>query len=226
VKTWGYGLASRITLGFLAVFMFGIAALLFSLPLMVGNGDRSSDWIVDLTGVIIAGFGIFMTFGLIAVVRTRISLSGTSLDATVPSGHNWLLVPRFRTIRLPVGEIRSVERRQEIFRTFGLSSLRESLSVVTNGDERIGLFSNVSGSPSTLPFDEIAGAIASAAGIAVTDDGTVLTKASGLYGEASSSWSERRLDETAAIKARGAAVRTLQILAALVMLGFVLRTCT
>jgi hypothetical protein len=143
----------------------------------------------------------------------------------VPDGHNALLVPRFRTLRLPLGEIRSVERREEISKSLGLSTLRESLSIVTATGERIGLFSNTNGAISALPLDAIAGAIASAAGIAVTDDGTVMAKAQGLYGAASSSWSERPLDAGSAIKARQVAVRTLQILVGLMTLGFVLRAC-
>ncbi len=228
-RSWGYGLAARLTVGSLAALMFGTAALMFGLPVMFGNGDHSGDWMLDVTGIVIAGFGLFLTFGLVAYVRTRISLvagpDGTSLDATVIDGHNLLFAPRFRTIRLPVGRIRSVERRQEIFRTLGLSNMLDSLSIVTDGGERIGLFSNANGSIVRLPLETIAGAIASAARIGVTDDGTVLTAPRGLYGEASSSWTERPLDGAAAIKARRAVTRTLQILVALMMLGVALRAC-
>ena len=229
-RTWGYGVGARIVLGFLAAFMFGVAALLFSVPALAGETDHSGDGFVYGTGVIMAGFGLFLTFGLIAIARTRIALedgiAGTLLDATVPNGHSWLLVPRLRTIRLPVAEIRSVERRQEVTRSFGLSSLRDALSVVTATGERIGLFSTASTALIRLPLDEIAGAIAAAAGVAVADDGTVLTKASGLYGEASSSWTERPLDAPAAGKARRAAYLTLQIIVALMSITFIVRACS
>jgi hypothetical protein len=229
-RTWTYGPASRIAVAFFVVLIFGVAALFFALPVILGGVDRSGLWFVEGTGVVIAGFGVFMAFGLIVFVRTRLSLvtglGGMSLEATVPDGHNRLLVPRFRTIRLPVREIGSVERRVEVFRTFGLTSMRESLSIVTAGGERIGLFSNANGSLNRLPLGEIAATIAAAAGVAVTDDGTVLTKARGLYGEASSTWNERPLDAASATKARRAAMRTLQILVALMTLGFILRACT
>jgi hypothetical protein len=224
-RTWRFDPGMRIMLGFAAVFMFAVAALLFSLPLLVGGSDPSSNAIVDITGVIMAGFGLFMTFGLIGVVRTQISIKGTSLDATVPQRHSWLLVPQFRVIALPLGQIRSVERRQEAFRSFGLINLRDSLSVVTSRGERIGLFSNTMGPAAQLPLDDIAAAIASGAGIAVTDAGTVWTKAPGLYGEASSSWSEQPLDATSAMKVRRAAVRTAQIAGALILLVIALRAC-
>jgi hypothetical protein len=220
----------RIVLGFLAAFMFGVAALLFSVPALAGETDRSGDGFIYVTGAIMVGFGLFLTFGLIAIARTRIALEdaigGTLLDATVPNGHSWLLVPRLRTIRLPVAEIRSVERRQEVTRSFGLSSVRDALSVVTATGERVGLFSTAGTALIRLPLPEIAGAIAAAAGVAVTDDGTVMTKASGLYGEASSSWTERPLDAPAAGKARRAAAVTLQIIVALMSITFIVRACS
>jgi hypothetical protein len=213
-------------LGFAAVFMFGVAALLFSLPLLLSGSDPSINAIVYLTAIIMAGFGLFMTFALIGVVRTQISISGTNLDATVPHGHSRLLVPHFRVIAVPLEQIRSVERRQEAFRSFGLINFRDSLSIVTTGGERIGLFSNTLGPTRQLPLDDIAGSIASGAGVAVTDAGTVWTKAAGLYGEASSSWTEPSLDETSAIKVRQIAVRTAQIVGTLVLLVIALRACS
>ncbi len=204
--------------------MFGFAALLFALPFAFG-GDRSGDWIVVLTALALVGFGIFATFGLIAAVRTSVTLDAKTLDATVVTGHNALLVPQFREVHLPISQIRSVERRCEIFRTLGFFTSREALSIVTTGGERIGLFSNTLGNVSTLPLDEVADAVALAAGIPVTDDGTVRTKGSGLYGAASSSWSERPLDKASASKARRMAIATAQICTALLLLTFLLRAC-
>jgi hypothetical protein len=224
-KTWKYPLSTRILIGFVVAFMLGIAGLLFSIPAIDGSSDHSADWIVDLTGVIMLGFAIFMTFGLVAVVRTRISLDAETLDATLADGHNWLLVPHFREVRLSVEDIGSVERRTEVFRTLGMSSMRDALSVVTKRGERIGLFSNTLGTVSTLPLDEVANAIASAAGVPVTDDGTVATKGSGLYGAAASSWKERPLDPASATKARSRATRTMQIVFGLVFFTFALRAC-
>jgi hypothetical protein len=147
------------------------------------------------------------------------------LDATIPTGHDRLLVPHFRTIRVPVGAIRSVERRREIVRLLGFSSIEDALSVVTAGGERIGLFSSSEMAAVHLPVDEVAGAIAVAAGIVVTDGGTVLTRSDDLYGAASSSWTETPLDAVAARKARLAALRTFQIMFGLMTLTFVLRAC-
>jgi hypothetical protein len=203
--------------------MFGIAALFFSLPFMYDNGDHSGDWIIAVTGLVMIGFGIFMTFALVAVMRTRITLDAAMLEATVVGGHNWLLVPHFRSIRLPLSDIRSVECRSEVFRQLGLSSMRDALSIVTVSGERIGLFSNTLGSASTLPLDDVANAIAAAAGVPVTDDGTVRTRASGLYGAAASSWTERPLDEADANKARRGVKLTLAICTALLLLTFLVR---
>lgn len=225
MQTWRFNLATRIGLGVLAAFMFSIAALIFSLPLMYDNGDHGADWIVIFTALVIVGFGIFTTFALIAAVRTEITLGATTLEATVIRGHNLLLVPQMREVRLPLSQIGSVERRCEIFRRLGLFTMREALSIVTTGGERIGLFSNTLGTLSTLPIDEVANAIAAAASIPVTDDGTVWAKGSGLYGAASSTWTERPLDTASASRARRAAMLTVQICTTLLLLTFVLRSC-
>jgi len=223
--TWSYGRANQILIGFVAAFMFGVAALLFNLPAIVGGPGHDTDWMVESCAVVMAGFGVFMSFGLTAIVRTRISLAAGTLDATVPAHHNWLLVPRFRSIKLPLSQIRSVERRQEIVRWFGVTSLRDSLSIVSAGGERIGLISNTNGPSLQFPLSEIADAIASAAAIQVTDDGTVRSNAQGLYGEASSNWSEPPLDPASASQARRIAIRTAQICGLLVVFAILLRAC-
>ena len=205
--------------------MYGFAVLLFCLPLITGVNDPFGNVALGVVGCILLGFGLFMTFGYVAMSRTRIAVSVTTLDATVPAGHNALLVPHFRTIALPLADIRSVERRQEAFRSFGLVNMRDSLSIVTNDGERIGIFSNTSGPSSTLPLGEIAAAIAAGAGTTVTDGGTVWTKAQGLYGTASSTWSEARLDDPSAVKARRTASRTMQVVFVLFLLVIILRAC-
>lgn len=226
MRTWRFSLATRIVIGFLAAFMYSMAGLLFSLPLTLGNGDHGADWFVMLTGVVMGGFGIFATFALIVAVRVKIVLGATMLEATVVGGHNILLVPRLREVRLALSQIRAVERRCEMFRSLGFATMRDALSIVTADGERIGLFSNTLGTLSTLPIDDVANAIAGAAGVAVTDDGTVWTKGSGLYGAASSSWTERPLDAASASKARRAAVLTVQICTTLLLLTLALRACT
>ena len=225
IRTWGFGTGTVVVIGIAAAIMLGLAVLLFCLPLIVGRTDSLSDAMVRLTGLIITGFAVFMIFGVVAMARTRVSVSATTLEATVPSGHNLLLVPSFRTIVLPLARIRSVERRQEAFRSFGMTVLRDSLSVVTGDGQRYGIFSNTSGPASQLPLDEIAGAIAAGAGTTVTDAGTVWTKASGLYGAASSSWTEPRLDDVRAVKLHRRATVTAQVAMMLILFVVVLRAC-
>ena len=226
-RTWGYGLSNQLLLGFLAALMAGVAVFLLCLPSIAGGPvDPGINWMIYATAAVMFGFALFVSFALVSLVRTRISLDGAFLDATVPARHNALLVPSFRAIHLPIAEIRSVERRQEVTRGLISSTLRESLSVVTAAGERVGLFSNTLGPSMQLPMDEIAGAIAGAAGVGVTDDGIVLTQAPGLYGQASSNWTERPMDPVSANKARRRALLTLQICGALVLLTIALRACT
>lgn len=228
-RTWRYGLTARVVVGVLVAIIFGLAAFIGSFVFAAGS-DAVAAWILAVTAVVTVAFGLFMTFGLIAYVRTRISLAtdagGTFLEGVVVAGHSRLLVPRFRAIQLPAGEIRAVERRSEIVRLLGFSTPEEALSIVTAGGERIGLFSTSEMSSIQLPLDEIAAAIAAAAGIAVIDAGTVVTTTSDdLYGAASSSWTESPLDAAGARKARTAALRTFQIIFGLMALTFILRAC-
>lgn len=225
-RVWRFGTATRVIIGVGAGFMYGFTVLLFCLPLITGVSDPVGNWLVAATGLILLCFAVFMTFGYVAVSRTRIALTGTELDATVPSHHSRLLVPHFRTVALPLSEIHSVERRQEAFRSLGLVNMRDSLSIVTTGGERIGLFSNTRGPSSTLPLGDIAAAIAAGAGTTVTDAGTVWTKSPGLYGEAASNWTEARLDDPSAAKARRMAARTALVFVILFALVIGIRACS
>jgi hypothetical protein len=225
-QTWRFGTSARVVIGIGAAFMFLIALFLFSLPFWIGgSADATSTAMIDVTGALMAGFGTFFLFGLSAMARTRVTLDGSLLAATVPAGHNWLLVPAFREVRLPVSQIRSVERRQEIYKWAGFGSLRETLSVVTQSGERIGLFTNTVGPASQLPIDDIAAALARAAGVEVVDGGTVISKAPGLYGQPSSTWTETPLDAATAQRKRAGVARTSQIVFFLVMMTLVLRAC-
>jgi len=224
-RRWRYGLGVRILIGFVALFMYGIAAVLICLPLLESGSDHSFDWIIYLTGGMMVLFGMFMTFYWMVLARTSIRLNGANLEAIVPAHHTWYLAPEFRRIDVPLRKIRSVDRRQEIWRSFGASNLRESLSIVTDGGERIGVVSNSLGYSPTLPIDDIASSIASAAGVSVTNGGTVRSKDLGLYGATSSSWNEPKLDPAVASAARRAAYRTMQIVTALMLVTLVLRGC-
>ena len=225
-RSWGFGLAPKVILGIGGGFMVGFAALLFSLPLIAAPVDATSLWIVDATGAVLLGFACFFVFGLIALARSRISIAGTTLRATVPDHHNWLLVPSFRSVAVELGQIRSVERRAEAVRALGFTTMRQSLSIVTTNGERVGLFSNTENAVGQMPIDEIAAAIAAGAGIAVTDDGLVVTRAAGLYGAASSAWTETPLDAAGIVKVRRASARTAQIVGGLVLLTLILRACS
>jgi len=225
-QVWGFGVGPRVMIGVLVAFTFGLVVLLFALPAIVRRSDPTATLMIDALAVVMLAFGIFYAFGLTAIVRTRIALDGSTLRATVPSHHNLLLVPFFRSIALPVTDIAAVEQRQEAVRSWGLTTLRDSLSIVTVEGERIGLFSDTAGPSLGLPLDDIAAGIAGAAHLEVTQAPMVWSRAPGLYGAASSSWSETPLDASAAANARRIATLTAQICAALILLVFVLRACS
>jgi hypothetical protein len=210
----------------IVVFLFGVAAFFFAAPWILGPNAAGLVAFFDVLGVFMGGLALFMAFGLIAVSRAHLRLNGATLDGELIGGRTRLFAPRFRAINLPVRDIRSVERREEIVRKFGFTTLRESLSLVTADGTRIGLFSNTYGAFGQMPLAEIASAIAAAADIAVTDRGSVLTTATSLYGQAEPTWNEPPLDPAAAAKARRTATRTMQILVTVVLMLSLLRTCS
>ena len=226
-QTWAYPVAARVMFAILTAFILGIAALLFSLPLIVptAGSDATTLWITDITGFFMVCLGLFLAFGLIAISRTRISVGAGALVATITDHHNIFLVPHFTSYRIPLTEIRSVERREEVVKSFGLTSIRDSLSIVTASGARIGLVTNARGASVGLQIGPIASGIAAAAGLPVTDGGIVSSKAPGLYGEAASTWSEAKLDPASANRARTAAQRTMQLVLLMAMSVLVLRAC-
>jgi len=226
VRTWRYSLAARVGLGLAALFLYGVAVFIADIPAIAGGPpDPVAGWILAACGAGIAALASFMAFGWLAVVRTRITVGGTALDAVVPDRHDWLLVPHFRTVHVPLASIARVETRQEVARSAGFPTLRDSLSVVTAGGERIGLVSATAATAAQLPVAAIAAGLAAAASVAVTFRGTVRTKDQGLYGIASSHWDEAPLDAASAAKARHGAVVTAQIVFALMMFTMLLRGC-
>jgi hypothetical protein len=225
-KTWAYGVGARVLLACLTLLFLSIGVGFLGLPFWVGGGYNGAYLVVAATGLIMLGFAAFMGFGLIAAVRSHISLDATTLDAVLPGHRTWLLLPTFRSVRLPLAQIRAVERREEIVKMLGLSSLRDALSVVTDTGERIGLFSNANTAAIRFPLDEAAAGIAAAAAVPLTNVGTVLAKGGGVYGEESSTWTERPLDAASASKARRTATLTIQILTGVMMAIFILRACT
>ena len=225
-KTWRYGIGARLGFAAIVVLILGLAAFFFAAPFVLGPNAAGLIVFFFVLGVPMAALGLFMAVGFIAVVRALISLDGSTLDAELIAPPKRPFVPSFRSLHLPVNQIRSVEKREEIVRKYGFTTVRNSLSLVTTNGERIGLFSNNVGSIGQMPLDEIAGAIASAAGIPVTDRGSVLTTTAGLYGEAEATWNEPPLDPAAATKARRTAARTMQILVSVVLLLSLLRTCS
>ena len=56
-RTWKYGLGMRIVIGVVVVFMFGVAAFLIGIPLLVPGNLTGVAWVLDVCGLVVAGFG-------------------------------------------------------------------------------------------------------------------------------------------------------------------------
>ncbi len=103
----------------------------------------------------------------------RLSLDGEGLEYAVPE--RWMSARpglRFRRGRIALADIVSVDRRDEVVRFLRLPGTLNALSIVGADGRRLELVRCQPG-PQVLPVDEIAGRIADAAGLAVTDLGTV-----------------------------------------------------
>src|SRR5579871_4683972 len=122
-QTWSYPVGARVMFALLAAFILGMAVFVLALPfLFPSNGiDAATLWVTSVTGFIMLCLGLFLAFGFVAIARTRIAVDGDALVATVTDHHNLFLVPHFREVRIPLAQIRAVERRAEAVKSFGLT---------------------------------------------------------------------------------------------------------
>ena len=106
--------------------------------------------------------------------RWRVELTGRELRLVVPAV--WAGLNPFaplRRVTVPISEVRAVEIREEVSRFAGIVSLARALSVATTNGDRFVLGQATGQEVSALPIDEMAQAIADAAGRPVTDRGTI-----------------------------------------------------
>ena len=222
---WRSALVVPLVLGGCAALLVGSIALLAWVA--TWNIVANSEVLGLLLGICIVLFGwltVFTASMSVVLFKVRIGEDGQLLTGTVLSGRRWGL-PRFRPLRVALRDIRAVEQRGESRRRIGVTLARQTLSIVTASDERIPLLSQNDHSRWSPRLTEIAGAIASVAGVAVTRRGMVRVDSFGLYGEVSPIWDETPLPPAQERRVNRAVVLMANIVFGLLVLARLLHAC-
>lgn len=176
-KTWQSGGGRRIVLAF---------AFLILLPFYVSLGPMlwqrmSRGFIGDAFTLLVLTLAFTALMALILqqlvhAVRTRVTLTDTSIEATVPKvgarGPFFLL--RYETRSIPYADIAGIDARNEVYGGSLLPILLTSTRIVQKSGPPLVLgYANVNDHQPQLPFPEIGQDIARRAGVAVADHGTV-----------------------------------------------------
>jgi hypothetical protein len=223
-RAWTYGWLRRGLLTF-------VAALMLVLPLMLLGAALTAEIGAALLLLAFAlpllALTAFLATIAAAAWRTRVALVGGDLMLRVPAWRGGFPFPRYTHRRIPLTEIASVEVREELARSLGLSTVTKVASVVTRAGERTVIATAAGGELDALPVGAMAGAIAAAAGRRVTDRGMVEAGPSlaTLLGRAGPAWDAPTIAPDQARRERSRALQILQLVSALTAMLLLLRAC-
>jgi Ca2+/Na+ antiporter len=222
---WRSGLAVPLMLGGCTALLVGAIALMAWVA--TSNMPDDSEVLRLPLSICIVLFGclaVFTASMAVVLFKIWIGVDGPLLTGTVLSGSRWG-VPHFRPVRIALQDIRAVEQRRETRRRMGVTLARQTLSIVTASKGRIPLLSQNGDGRWSPKLTEIAGAIASVAGVAVTKRGMVRVDSFGLYGEVSPIWNEVPLPPTQERRVIRAVVLTANVVFGLLVLARLLHAC-
>ncbi len=163
---------------------------------------------------------------LAAALAMRVEVAPDALRLRLPRWQS--VLPWFPWIRaaIPYAEIAAVETRDEVYSSFGLTSVQTVYSIASKAGRRIVLGFTSPLATWNYPFDEAAARIARKAGIAVTDRGAV--EVGGIIRsiiKGRPPWSTASIGANARATARRRAVFAMQIAFAMVVAAVALRAC-
>lgn len=130
---------------------------------------RLACWIGALLLVLIA---IYLLL-LLRMTTIRIEVGPQQVSMRLPRTRGPLPVLGLIRADLPYSAITAVETRQEVYVSFGLTTIQHAYSIVTHGGERLLLGVMAENWGMQLPFDKAAALIASCVGKVVVDRGAV-----------------------------------------------------
>jgi hypothetical protein len=163
---------------------------------------------------------------LAAALAMRVEVAPDALRLRLPRWQS--VLPWFPWIRaaIPYAEIAAVETRDEVYSSFGLTSVQTVYSIASKAGRRIVLGFTSPLATWNYPFDEAAARIARKAGIAVTDRGAV--EVGGIIRsiiKGTPPWSTASIGANARATARRRAALAMQIAFAMVVAAVALRAC-
>jgi hypothetical protein len=163
---------------------------------------------------------------LAAALAMRVEVAPDALRLRLPRWQS--VLPWFPWIRaaIPYAEIAAVETRDEVYSSFGLTSVQTVYSIASKAGRRIVLGFTSPLAAWNYPFDEAAARIARKAGIAVTDRGAV--EVGGIIRsiiKGTPPWSTASIGANARATARRRAALAMQIAFAMVVAAVALRAC-
>ncbi|HEV7463246.1 MAG TPA: hypothetical protein VGN85_04965 [Methyloceanibacter sp.] len=163
---------------------------------------------------------------LAASLALRVEVAPDALRLRIPRWQG--VLPWFPWIRaaIPYADIAAVETRDDVYSSFGLTSVQTVYSVATKAGRRIVLGFTSPLATWNYPFDEAAARIARNAGVAVTDRGAV--EVGGIIRsiiKGTPPWSAERIGADGRATARRRAALAMQIAFAMVVVAVALRAC-
>jgi hypothetical protein len=176
-KIWQSGGGRRIVLAFSFLILLQFYASLG--PMLYQRASRGFVGDALALALLALAFTALMALilqQLIHAVRTRVSLTQTGVEATVPKvgtrGPFFLL--GYETRSIPYADVASVDLRNEVYGGTLLPVLLTSTRVVPKSGPPLVLgYTNANDHEPQLPYPEIGREIAARAKVAVTDHGTV-----------------------------------------------------
>jgi hypothetical protein len=163
---------------------------------------------------------------LAASLALRVEVAPDALRLRIPRWQG--VLPWFPWIRaaIPYADIAAVETRDDVYSSFGLTSVQTVYSVATKAGRRIVLGFTSPLATWNYPFDEAAARIARNAGVAVTDRGAV--EVGGIIRsiiKGTPPWSAASIGADGRATARRRAALAMQIAFAMVVVAVALRAC-
>jgi hypothetical protein len=163
---------------------------------------------------------------LAAALAMRVEVAPDALRLRIPRWQG--VLPWFPWIRaaIPYADIAAVETRDDVYSSFGLTSVQTVYSVATKAGRRIVLGFTSPLATWNYPFDEAAARIARNAGVAVTNRGAV--EVGGIIRsviKGTPPWSAPSIGADGRATARRRTALAMQIAFAMVVVAVALRAC-
>lgn len=169
---------------------------------------------------------IYMLLLLLTMVN-RVEVRSDRVLLRMARTRGVLPLPRLIRADIPYSDVRSVESREEIYSTFGLTTMLRAYSLVTRDGTRLPLGVMAENAGFQMPFDRAAALIAERAHTGIVVRGAV--RVGGILHSMISDvppWSAEPLSANELAAAQRRATITLQVIGLLVMSVALLRACS